>query len=1031
MINQPGSETIDSSMTPPPKDVLSYSVSQNPVASELDGDSIDSSIQNALTETASNESKKTPISIPVQELTPIERAVNEYAKINNSRNKTALNQSLVSASAKDPDTAAKSQALATSLNVSTGVVDFDIELAKRQMLLRKAEAIKLAEKYPSLAKMFLNQDFAEIAHDDIDNLAKTSDISRRLIATNNASSDSFPLEFDPIRTANYYATNTLEGFKSDWERGYKSGDITDRSSKLGYSAFTSPGSELRDAYIFQAENLKSKTEEYLGTWTESLAELAGQMAPMTVEAAATGVVASGGTALVASIFPPAEIPLVPGAFAAGFAGSISYQSFEIETGASYLDLRKGDEDYEPMSHEEAAAIAPTIGLINAVLETASNFYFFVPGATLAKHALKKIVKETVSKSLRKATVGKLARSAAIRVLKTGTLETIVPKIVREANVPEGRMSAFDTEEGRKRFADEIAVTIEKTFKGAFLLGLIPGGAKFIHERSILNESIEQQNDITNLIDNAKESKVNKRSKPTYNSYLAQQLSGESLHIGVDQFEQIRKKSGVSLEELEKIIPGITKQVAEAKASSSDVVIPTSLYLSELIDTEFGVSIRNDIRADAKGKSINDIAEDEISRKEFSKELKQEIEDFKKTNKDWAESAGNIEEEVFAKIKAAGNYTEEQARMLAQFHRDIAVVLASRFGMTPEQFNAEFGLSIESAYTPEQQAPAQQVAPTINELEKFLTIEDRQELSDLEKQRTEDDGGTLSDRSKLAIQDRKSDLIQQRKLEQDRPEIMKSLLEENAGKESDITSMVRRLLGATAGAVGNIAVAFDMGLISDLELLVIIKRLEAITDKESSYDFRVWALNHKNKEIAKAFGEFPIADEMDQHPKTASQFIAKLIPETIAQNKLDREAQAKAREAKQAPAQGSFEQAQIAKMDSDYMAAVESGDVVEQQRMVDEAAKSAGYTIPVYHFTDKEFTAFDIEKGQAGPGIWLTASPEGWYGKNRLNLYLNPGKIQTVKSQFDKSWRKGELSIEGILEGDLDTISQQNIDTLSN
>lgn len=121
MINQPELETIDSSMTSPPKDVLSYSVSQNPVASELDGDSIDSSIQNALTETASNQSKKTPISIPVQELTPIEKAVNEYAKINNARNKTALNQSLVSASAKDPDTAAKSQALATSLNVSTGV----------------------------------------------------------------------------------------------------------------------------------------------------------------------------------------------------------------------------------------------------------------------------------------------------------------------------------------------------------------------------------------------------------------------------------------------------------------------------------------------------------------------------------------------------------------------------------------------------------------------------------------------------------------------------------------------------------------------------------------------------------------------------------------------------------------------------------------------------------------------------------------------------------------------------------------------
>ena len=118
-------------------------------------------------------------------------------------------------------------------------------------------------------------------------------------------------------------------------------------------------------------------------------------------------------------------------------------------------------------------------------------------------------------------------------------------------------------------------------------------------------------------------------------------------------------------------------------------------------------------------------------------------------------------------------------------------------------------------------------------------------------------------------------------------------------------------------------------------------------------------------------------------------------------------------------------------DAGYMDAVDRGDMRTAQRMVDEKAKNAGYTIPVYHFTDESFTAFDIQKGRAGAGIWLTASPTGWSGQNKLNLYLNPGKIQTVKTQFDKTWREGELSIEGILEGDLDTISQQNIDTLKN
>jgi hypothetical protein len=57
-------------------------------------------------------------------------------------------------------------------------------------------------------------------------------------------------------------------------------------------------------------------------------------------------------------------------------------------------------------------------------------------------------------------------------------------------------------------------------------------------------------------------------------------------------------------------------------------------------------------------------------------------------------------------------------------------------------------------------------------------------------------------------------------------------------------------------------------------------------------------------------------------------------------------------------------------DAGYMDAVDRGDMRTAQRMVDEKAKNAGYTIPVYHFTDESFTAFDIQKGRAGAGIWL-------------------------------------------------------------
>jgi hypothetical protein len=50
-------------------------------------------------------------------------------------------------------------------------------------------------------------------------------------------------------------------------------------------------------------------------------------------------------------------------------------------------------------------------------------------------------------------------------------------------------------------------------------------------------------------------------------------------------------------------------------------------------------------------------------------------------------------------------------------------------------------------------------------------------------------------------------------------------------------------------------------------------------------------------------------------------------------------------------------------DTDYLSAVKSGDTAAAQRMVDEAAKAAGYTFgPVWHGSDKTFTEFKTSRG---------------------------------------------------------------------
>lgn len=90
-------------------------------------------------------------------------------------------------------------------------------------------------------------------------------------------------------------------------------------------------------------------------------------------------------------------------------------------------------------------------------------------------------------------------------------------------------------------------------------------------------------------------------------------------------------------------------------------------------------------------------------------------------------------------------------------------------------------------------------------------------------------------------------------------------------------------------------------------------------------------------------------------------------------------------------------------DTTYMDAVTRGDMETAQKMVDEAAKAAGYTIKAYHGTNADFTVFDknrIGKGvdQYGAGFYFASNPdvtEG-YGTKRYDTYLNIKKpIQLI------------------------------------
>lgn len=89
-------------------------------------------------------------------------------------------------------------------------------------------------------------------------------------------------------------------------------------------------------------------------------------------------------------------------------------------------------------------------------------------------------------------------------------------------------------------------------------------------------------------------------------------------------------------------------------------------------------------------------------------------------------------------------------------------------------------------------------------------------------------------------------------------------------------------------------------------------------------------------------------------------------------------------------------------DADYMAAVERGDMDTAQRMVDEAAKAAGYTRKLYHGTASKFNVF----GFGRTGIFTTNNFDmaKTYGDNVMTLYGKEGaNVLTIDAKESPHW----------------------------
>jgi hypothetical protein len=604
----------------------------------------------------------------------------------------AMNLAISKAAAGNPDEAAAAQRLGYETGVGADIASRNMKTLQERAAVDRIGQLDLMRADPILAKMLSDQNFAAIALDDVENLQSTGSMLDSVMEVKN--------EFLAGREYGY-ATTKL---------GRLGGKML-QDFYLGKPLLETDRAEAR-RQIAEMQKLRGS-----GGFAESFGALEGQMEsglPQQIEMAGVGAVAGG--AILG--LPSGGIGLVPGMIAGaelGFLSASAVQSFEIESGSSFIDLLEQD-----IPEDTARTAATIVGTINAALEMIPLKFF----TSRAKSLIKSTVQEQVVSSLVQVPGIKNAVGKFIKEWTMGIGVESVTEVVQEVtNITAEEFAKYETDpefqakmttpEGRMEVANRLLETFETVAKGMAVMGFIMPGANFALDAKRARKANKTKQFFKDIGKDAATSKVRERNPNSYQAWFAERAKGtgaETIFVDVDKVRGAMVRNGINQEQLQFLLPDLYKQLQAIGANSGvDVTIPTSVYAARLVDTAFGQDLQSDMRLNPDDMSINDNNEYVKSRDTRVAELVKLSEEMTASDEILAESAKVVENRVVSEIMAVGKYTELEAKAMAAAHVAFAVVNAQSLNMTPDQFDIQYGMATRGEGQATPAAPLEQAA----------------------------------------------------------------------------------------------------------------------------------------------------------------------------------------------------------------------------------------------------------------------------------------------------------------------------------
>ena len=601
------------------------------------------------------------------------------AKVDQQDNQQLM-QTLAAATYKDPNTAGEAQRLGVQVGLGPDVAASNMAEVRRRVQLQDADMMNLVKTSPVLAQHLLNPDFAAVAHDQLDNLSTTEKI------------------FNWVKSI----PSTVSQMPSDVENQWNAGQLGYEKSMLGWKA-TQGNASASDWNRINEIDQQLKTLGPNKTWAGTLSNFAGQFSPMVehglAAGAATGLTFGATAAAMGAPTGPADLVIAPSAalsgVGVGFNLSLMGEGIQQARGQSYLDMI--DKGIDPHTALTASA---GVGLINGALQMGALKIIGHPLEQAASDAFSSAVGDKIAQQLARPTVAKAVSSAMFGAA--------------------GRAAAGGVDMGAQDFVSQIGNSLagykdtgkfdpiqvsrvaDAFINGMVITGVMGGAGSMIGLHADMARAADADRSakfFTALSDNAADSEVRKRNPNAYENFVAAQADGSgaaTTYIDGQKMAEVLHQTGLDPAEVEKAVPGFSKQLIEAQATGGDVEIPTAKFAAHIAGTDLGNAMTEHLRLDPDAMSVSEAKDFNAKVQEMQTEAQRRTAEKMGQDAGFEQSAKVVQGKIYDQLMATKSLPADVARTNATLHSSMIASLAAEAGSTPEEFYEKYKPSIERA-----------------------------------------------------------------------------------------------------------------------------------------------------------------------------------------------------------------------------------------------------------------------------------------------------------------------------------------------